>query len=331
MESFKVLERKFKSLWPFGKKSTSQVPDAFCCLRFGEKSLSFVYLRSELGRPEIQLMEALPCDPSNPLEELKDFVEKNNLQGIDCSWMLQPDKYQLVSLEELPVKPEEFQAAVRWQVKKLLSFPTENAFIDSFPVPPPQMANPKKMITVVAAQASYIQPLALQIVNSGLNLKVIDIPEMGLRNITSLYEQDDLSTALIYLQEKSSELLITRNKTFYFSRKLEWSFEFLTRDMSSQEVINRYLDRLALEIQRSFDYFQSQWRAKPPSRVLIVSLSPEVLDIAAYLTQRLRFPVQNLDLNTVMLSKPVLTNSLECQYLPLIGGALRNEVADAAG
>ncbi|MES2218510.1 MAG: hypothetical protein V4501_08855 [Pseudomonadota bacterium] len=329
MDSIKYLKDKLILFSQQTFKRRLQARDALFCIEFGTNSFSAAYIRSDAGRPELELIESVPCDITKPLPALTEFVKKNQLEGVNCSWLLKADKYQLITLDELPVKPEEFQSAIRWQIKKLLTFSVDDAFIDSFQIPPPEIPNPKKMITVVAAQASYIQPIAEQIAESGLNLTTIDIQELALRNVMTMFETNEMGTALVYLQEKSSDIIFSRQHQFYYLRRLDWSFEKLANNYQSQDVINQYLQKLALEVQRSFDYFQSQWRLPAPNHVLMVSLNPKLLDIAAYMTQRLRFPVEDINLNKVLLSKVELTSNLESQFLSVIGGALREETSHA--
>jgi MSHA biogenesis protein MshI len=325
MDSIKYLKEKLQQISTLGMTATAR-SDAFCCIGLDWRGITLAYLRKINGKAELQFLETVPCDQNNPIVDLWSLVKKHNLEGVNCSWVLNPSQYQLLSYDELPVKDEEFQSAVRWQIRKLLPFPIDDAYIDSFAIPPAQITNPKKMIMIVAAQRSIIHPLALQISESGLNLTSIDIQELALRNITALYEKDDTTTALLYLQEKAGELIISRHKLFYFSRRLDWNFDFLTKSTLDHDTINAYLDKLSLEIQRSFDYFHSQWRIPAPARVLIVSLNPEILDVASYLSQRLKVQVSNLDLNELLASKTKLTQTQVFQYLPVIGGVIKDEI-----
>jgi MSHA biogenesis protein MshI len=327
MDSIKYLKEKLQQISTLGLTLRAR-SDAFCCIGLDQRGISLVYLRKVDDKMRLELIETVPCEQNNPLVELWGLVRKHNLEGVNCSWMLNAAQYQLILHDELPVKEDEFQSAIRWQIRKLLSFPIDDAYVDSFAIPPAQITNPKKTIMVVAAQQSIIKPIALQISESGLNLTSIDIQELGLRNITALYENDETATALIYLKENTSELVITRQKMFYFSRRLDWDLGFLTKSVLGQDSINDYLDKLSLEIQRSFDYFQSQWRFPAPSRLLIVALN-STLDIATYLSQRLRVQASNLNLNEKIFSKIKLTPAQEFQFLPIIGGALRNEINHA--
>jgi MSHA biogenesis protein MshI len=249
MDSIKHLKDLKNRLISFTQQTfnrRAQTSNSLCCIEFGTTSFSCAYVSAANGRPELELLETVPCDVNNPLPALTEFVKAHQLEGVNCSWLLKADKYQLINLDELPVKAEEFQSAIRWQIKKLLSFPVDNAFIDSYPVPRAQIPNPKKMITVVASQADYIQPIAEQIAESGLNLTTIDIQELALRNVVSMFETDDLCTAMVYLQEKNSDIIFTRQQEFYFLRRLDWSFEKLANNYENQENLNQYLQKLAL-------------------------------------------------------------------------------------
>jgi MSHA biogenesis protein MshI len=328
MDSIKYLKEKLQQISTFGMTTTAR-SDAFCCIGLDGRGITLACLRQINGKAELQILETVSCDQNNSHVELRSLVKKHGLEGVNCSWVLHPSQYQLLLHDELPVKEEEFQSAIRWQIRKLLPFPIDDTYIDSFIIPPAQITNPKKMIMIVAAQRSIIYPLALQISESGLNLTNIDIQELALRNIIALHEKDDNTTALLYLREKGGELIISRQKLFYFSRHIDWNFDFLTKSTMDQETLNGCLDKLSLEIQRSFDYFHSQWRIPAPTRVLIVSSNPEVVDVAAYLSQRLKVRASNLDLNEIIACKTQLMQIQEFQYLPLIGGILKDEIGYA--
>jgi MSHA biogenesis protein MshI len=329
MDSLTYFKDRVRSLWLSVLKQEPLSSNGFCCVSLDSNGLSLAYLKKNRGIPELQLLEARPCDETSFLPVLSSLVTQHHLENIASCWVLDPSKYKLLTLDELPVTDEEFQAAIRWQIRKSLPFPIEDAFIDKVSIPPSQIANPKKMMLVVAAQASYIQPLAEQIIKSGLNLAAIDIQELAIRNITACFENDDAISALVYLQKNTSTLVITRKKLFYFSRNLDWDSELLASTTQNQESTNPYLDKLALEIQRSFDYFQSQWRLPTPTRVLIAAVNPHMSNVDAYLSQRLRFPIENLNLNTILASVPQLTPNIDFQYLPVIGGVLREEISYA--
>ena len=299
----------------FTHKTNFIATPQLCCIHLHSNTISLASISRKSGQPDLLL-----CDISSYQKE-EDFstalallVKKNHLENVPCSLLLNSEQYQLLQIEALPVTPAEFQAAIRWKIKDLIHIPLNDAVIDHFPMPLQKTANPQKMMTVVVASLNYLQKISDKIKTCGLNLTTIDIPELGLRNIAGLYERDEKSTALIYLQENQNQLLITRQKNVYFSRRLEAGLE-------------TNLDKLALEVQRSFDYYQSQWRQPPPANVVFATTS---LDLVKDLSQRLTTPVEILDLAQQMTVLQKLDLQQQTNYLLAIGGALReNGGADA--
>jgi len=140
---------------------------------------------------------------------------------------------------------------------------------------------------VIVAQKSYLVPMTKIINQSGLNLTTIDIHELSLRNILALFEQENTSIALVYLQEKNSKIIVMRQKTFYFARRMDWGINLVSKNASNEDVLNRNVDKLSLEIQRSFDYYQSQWRSPAPTKIILVAESQLSFDITKYLSERM--------------------------------------------
>jgi MSHA biogenesis protein MshI len=283
------------------------------------------------GIKQLQVCERFLCDKKNFPFVLSEVVHEYGLQGMPCTWILAKDYYQLFTLDELPVKPDEFQSAIRWNIKKLLTFPIEDAVIDSFYLPSLKISKPKKQITVVVARKSYLQPIVVFINNSGLHLHSINITELGLSHVTALYENDEMSTALIQLREQGSDIMITRQKEFYFTRHLDWGLDLVTNIPKKQtELFNMHLDKLALEIQRTFDYFLSQWRYPAPTRVLLTTAYDMNNSLVSPLSTRLALKVQILNLQDVITCKQKVPIEFHGKYLPSIGGALYKETTDAA-
>ncbi len=301
-----------------------------CCVRFDADGIALAYVRHFQNTKQLQWCEYIPWNAKDPQSVLSSFVKENRLEGTACSLMLQAHHYQLLPLEELPVPKEEFQSAVRWKIKSLLPYPVSDAVIDSFVIYPSATAQGRKHIMVVAARASELQTTVQLLHSSGLDLKIIDIPELAYRNITALYEKDEMSTALIYLHPQKSDLVITRQKSFCLSRHIDWDVSLLLELQSEPEQAQGYLDGLALELQRSFDYYQSEWRYPAPTRILLSCLSNVSIDITAYLAQRLALPIQNLDLGDAIVCKQKPNLLQQARYLPVIGGALRDESDDHA-
>jgi len=308
-------------------QSTIFSPDR-CCLSIDQGKIFLVHVRKTDKLAELALSQTLNYRHIKEIKPiLAEVVEKHALDGIRCSLILRPEQYQLLQTEALPVAPSEFQSAIRWKVKDLIRFPVDDAVIDSFSLPAAKLPTSLNTIMLVIARASILKPLCDQISASGLKLTTIDIPELSFRNLTALYEKDEKSTALIYMQEEKSQLIVTNQQKFYFSRHFGFGIQQLQAALANKEE-NKGLEELvneaALDIQRSFDYYQSQWRLSEPARVFLETLTPISLDLTELLSQRLNIKVNKIDLNEYFTNKAQVDLKRDGYFLPLLGGVLRD-------
>lgn len=299
------------------------VPNALgvCSFSVSSSEILFSYASRKGQQLELQLCEKLLLPKNgNIVSVLSPLVEKLALKQMPCIWILNQEDYQLFLMESLPVEPSEFQSAIRWKMKGLLSFELNDAVIDQFPMPLQKTANPQKMMNVVVARQSFLQKVTQQIEASGLMMQIIDIPELSLRNVTAHFEADGRGSALIYLQEQSGQLIITRQKELYFSRRIDFDVNFFNTRFTDANVI---AEKIALEVQRSFDYYQGQWRSQIPEQIFLMLPKMKSKEITDALSNYLGSPVTELSLDEVI---PVAMKSAleqKSEFLPLIGGLLR--------
>jgi len=145
MDSLRTLSTKlgFDNLL---RNPSASGSSGFCSLAITSTGISLVKTDKSKSdnKIELSLCTFIPATSADFEAVLEKKVEELELQNIDCSWVLTPDKYQYLQMEELPVTPAEFQAAIRWKVKDLIPFPIEDAVIDSFPVPSANIITAKK-------------------------------------------------------------------------------------------------------------------------------------------------------------------------------------------
>lgn len=324
---------KYLSLIPswrnwFASREQVSSSNKSCCIYLYSHEATLAVISNLSGKLELEICKTVSFNKGADLAiVLEKLVKQLRLENMPCIWLLDQAHYQAMIVEDIPVDPSEFQAAIRWKIKNMLSFPTEDAVIDKFSLPVQKTFNAQKMIMVIAAKASYLQSICKKIESAGLHLSTIDTPELSLRNITAMYEQDEVSSALIYLQSKNSQLIITHKQQLYLSRRIEFQFDALK---SIEINANHYLEKLALELQRSFDYFQSQWRMQPPTRIFLAVTQPTNIEIADVLSSFLGVTVKMLDLNEVIVNRAGLDREEQYRLLPLMGCLLRTEILEHA-
>ena len=233
--------------------------------------------------------------------------------------VLDPGGYRLLLVEAPDVPPDELRAAVRWRVKDLIDFHVDDAVFDVFEMPPHARGGRNRMMYAVTAKADYVKQQIDLIEGAGLNLDVIDIGELSLRNVATLFEAEQRGTAFLYLGERQSTLLLVRQGVLYLARHVETGVATLAE---AGELRRDLVGGLALEVRRSLDYFESHYEQTSIPQLHTCGL--EAAD-REQLARELGIAVRDVDLKNLLDMDEALSPELQRLCLPAIGAALRKD------
>jgi len=146
-------------------------------------------------------------------------VKEMGLEGKQCSFVLSRKDYNLHLVEAPEVQQDELRAAVRWKIKDLLDMKVDEAAIDVFEVPEDAYRG-RKMVYVVAAHKTRIQQIVDLIAESGMELAVIDIPELVMHNLARYYIADESGVAFMDLRRAGSTMNISCKGELYLTRRI---------------------------------------------------------------------------------------------------------------
>jgi MSHA biogenesis protein MshI len=228
-------------------------------------------------------------------EALQELITEHSLKGAVTNLVLSQDQYQIFQAERPPVEAHELAEAVRWKLGELLDYPANQAVIDTFPFPDDATRDRGKLINAVCAHQELIGGHVEFIREAGLELNRIDVAELALRNLLAYADPEGRGAALLYLSENHGHMVFCRGNMIYMARRIEVSLAQL-RDAASQE---QAVQALALEMQRSLDYFESQLRQVPPGRIQVAG-HPEHLPLAGMLTTNVTAEVADFDWRVVL-------------------------------
>ncbi len=253
-------------------------------------------------------------------DALEQLVKKLNLVGVQCSFVLSPKDYSLHLVEAPQVEPDELKAAVRWKIKDLLDMKIEDAAIDVLEVPENAYRGRSNMVYVVAALKSRIQAIIDMISNSGLELAVIDIPELAMKNLSSQFIEDENGIAFMDLRRTGSTMNLTRGGDLYLTRRINTQ---LDPDVMQSPDWEDLKDRLVLEIQRSLDYFESQMGQGQVTQIVIARRQHDTAGMTEALNEALTAKVTALDLSVHMESAVSLSPEVQQICMTALGATLR--------
>lgn len=262
--------------------------------------------------------------------EMAGLVKKLRLEKHRGTLVLNTGEYQMLMVDAPNVPADELKSTVRWRVKDMLHFPVDDAIVDILEIPlDKNSATRSRSLLAVAGRADAIRRHVADLDAAKCPLDAVDVPELAQRNIAGLVEEEGRGLAMLSFDESGGLLTFTFMGELYATRHIDIPLSNLGTADSEQK--QRYFDRIALELQRSFDNFERQFSHISLSKLMLAALPGEV-NLEAYLSSNLYIPVSTLDLSVVFdfsrLPGVGQEQRQRCYYA--LGAALRDEPAGSA-
>jgi MSHA biogenesis protein MshI len=256
--------------------------------------MHFAHARAATGAKSV--VSAYGAQPYADGPGLAKVAQTMKLGRYECAALLRAGEYQLLLVDAPSVPREELKSAIRWKIKDMIDYHVDDATVDVLDIPPAEStASRSHMMFAVSAKNDILQEKIRQFDEARIPLSVIDIPETAQRNIAALYESPERAVGLVHFGEQDGLLTINYRSELYLARRLEVGHAQLADDSSERAGA---LERVAVEVQRTLDHFDRQFRAVPVERVLVAP-SP-VSGIAEFLKSHLGIQAEEMDLNDVL-------------------------------
>ncbi len=252
-------------------------------------------------------------------EALIKLVKELELEGEEVSFVLSPRDYYLHLVEAPPVEEDELRSAIRWKIKDLLDMKIEDAAIDVFRVPNDAYRG-REMVYVVAAVKSRILSIIEMVKQAGLEMAVIDIPEMAMHNVVRSCVDDSNGVAFMDLRRSGSTMNISLKGELYLTRRINTQVEPEAMQSDDWPALK---DRLVLEIQRSMDYFESQMRRAPINKIVIAQRQMDSRQLTNELDELLAANVSSLNLTDYIDGDESMTAEFQQLAFSALGATLR--------
>lgn len=208
-------------------------------------------------------------DPEAVAEQLEEWVRTHG-DGRSANAVLAPGEYQLLQIEAPPVTAAEMRQAAVWRLRDLLDYPVDQAVVDTFD-PPESTQRGQANINVVVAHRAVIAERAEQLRAAGLEPATIDIPELAQGNVSERLPEARGGHALLALDQGDGLITVYRDGEQFLARTLDNGRAALAADSGGQVT-----EALLLEVQRSFDYFESALSQPPLGALYLYPPDPAV-------------------------------------------------------
>lgn len=270
------------------------------------------------GTPVLQQCKYYNQVPGQKIDALlKQAVTDAGMNRIACSTLLEPDDYQLLMVEAPKVPVTELKAAIRWCIRDLIDFHIDDAVLDIFDVPPSGAREVQEHLYTVVSRSALVKERSEALQNAGASLEFIDIPELALRNIAARLDADASGQATLHFNNARGLLTLTRNSTLYLARNL---------DMGAQQLQDtpELVEHLALELQRSMDYYDRHFQQAPISTITLCPLPVRLPFLADQLAEQTGITVHELKREELVTCDFSIDDELFAHCLLAIGAALRS-------
>lgn len=221
---------------------------------------------------------------------------------------------------------EEVAGAVRWEAERYIPFPIEEVMLD-FAIIGRDQEEGEMEILLVCAHNDIIHSHLDSLREAGLQPLAVDIqPFAMMRGLGIEYRKPGGSVAMLDIGAGSSDLVIARNGIPYFTRILPIAGNRLTelvvkytgletdeaekakfsvdgapseverfpaesREYQVNMALREGLKDLALELRRSFDYYQVQHKGEDVSRLILSGGGSLIKDLPTFLAKELAIEV----------------------------------------
>lgn len=293
-----------------------------------EDGICAAYVKREPSAlPIVEFVAFYPLHDSTNLAQLEKLGKELHAQRYHCSAVLKPGEYQIMTVDAPNVQPEELKTAIRWRLKDMLDFHIDDATIDVLDIPVEKNASVRShSMYAIAAKNQVIEERQALFTDAKISLSAIDIPDMALRNISALMEQEGRGLAVLSFDSSGGLLTVSFAGELYLTRRIEVTLPQIQQADGDQKLA--LFERITLELQRSLDHFDRQFHFITLSKLVTSPLGETGGGLVEYLAGNLYVPVEDMNLETVFdLSKVPELKGIEQQqrYFQTLGAALRLE------
>lgn len=277
-------------------------------------------IRGGNGRPLIRLCESFRID-RDEADALQRLAQSRQLKRYRCTSLLSAEDYRLAQVEAPAVPADERVEALRWRLKDMVDFPVTDAALAVAEIPN-EGGRQASVFAAISPSTAVAARMGL-FADAKLTLDAIDIPEMAVRNVAELFEEENRGLAFLSLADGDSLLTITFRGELFVARHIDLSARALAE--ADDDRRPQMLERLALELQRTLDNFDRQYGFVSLSG-LVVASEWNVDAVVAGLADNLYLPVKAMDLAQAadFDDLPELRASArQAQSLLAVGAALR--------
>ena len=273
------------------------------------------------SKPRLAFCDFIPGEVSNGQHLLSQGCRHRGVSSCHAVCVLEMGCYQLLQVTPPEVPPDELCEAIRWQIGDLIDYPPEEAVIDIFHIPRGNQREKSSTVYVVVARQDLVADRVALMRGARLKIRAIDIPELALCNLVNQLPDTGRGVGCLYFDDDAGLIILSNGSKLCLARNLPFGTNKLKGEAGHLEPI---VDAIALEIQRSFDFYERNFAQVSVGALFVAPQEFEIDNLLDSLHDSLGIDVATLDLEQILeCPDPLPAHAGRC--LLAIGAALRED------
>lgn len=205
------------------------------------------------------------CPPAKRLPLLSQVVEQLGLRNCRCDVAIALGDYRRFEIERPNVPESELRDAAHWASRKVIDDNIDELQIEYFDYPESALRGRQARLNIRAAKQAMLQSFRQTVRSANLDLVSIQPVDLSFKNLAALIHPSDQIHLFLKLEDNSALLFISKGVELFFTREFNFNASRLNEGDTS-------LQELAIEVQRSVDFFEAQTGIITPKKIHLLSL-----------------------------------------------------------
>lgn len=254
------------------------------------------------------------------------YIKDYNLNNIECCYVLDSSQYVMSLIEAVTNDNKAQEKAILWGVKDYINYSIDDAILDYFEVPIVRARDNVKLAYAVAMRAKLSEDIGVLIKSAGATLKYIDIKELCLVNIISLYQPSESGCLLLNIFDENVNFLLIKDHALFISRTTKLDIKQLDGFdpiVNANDTKFSIAENLVLELQRSLDYGNNLFKDLNFNSISIVPCNINLDLFVIWAKEQLGLIINKIDLTEKIKFNININQKEQADCLLAIGAGLR--------
>ena len=250
------------------------------------------------GALELTRLEILSGTGEQPARRSADVARALGTRRAPCAMLMPVADYHLHFMPGLPVPPPERADALRWRLKDDLDFPAAEAVIGCVAAPVQNQSMEHGLWMTVVTRRKRAFELIAPLTRAGAAIRALDVVELAQRNLAAAMAPANRTVSMLSIDRRNALLTVSRDDGMFAARHFDPLAVALHEAVDDPERRDELIERLALELQRTFDNVERQYATGQIDR-LVVLAEPRSADLVEGLQSALAANVTTMEIERV--------------------------------